>query len=229
VTGHPGDGVQLPLDLVWRPALERDAFLVTEGNAAAVAWIDRWPDWPGPVLVLEGPPGSGKTHLASVWQARSAAVTVEGPALDAAAVPRLLALAKPLVVEGADRAPEQPLLHLYNGLVEEGRHLLLTADRPPARWAVRLPDLASRLKALPVATIPPPDDAALRAVFVKLFADRRLSATPEMLDFLIARMERSFDAARHLVARIDAEALSRHRRITVALVREVLAASTPDP
>jgi chromosomal replication initiation ATPase DnaA len=223
VTLPERDVGQLPLDLVWRPAFERDAFLITPGNAAAVAWIDRWPDWPVPALALEGPPGSGKTHLASVWRAQSGADVLLGEDLDAAAVPRLLALARPLVVEAADRAPEEPLLHLFNGQVEAGRHLLLTADRPPARWAVALPDLASRLKALPVATIPPPDDEALRAVFAKLFADRRLGAVPEVLDFLITHGERSFDAARRIVARIDALSLARHRRVTVALVREVLA------
>jgi chromosomal replication initiation ATPase DnaA len=220
--------VQLPLDLGHRPALGRDAFLVTDSNAAAVAWIDRWPAWPMPALVLEGPPGAGKTHLSSVWRARADADLIDGPALDAAAVPRLLDAGRPLVVERADQADEQPLLHLYNGIAERRLSLLLTADRAPARWGTVLADLRSRLKALPVAPILAPDDRLIHAVLVKLFADRQLLIADEVVVFLAARMERSFEAARRLVAAIDAAALAAHRRVTVPLARDVLHALYPE-
>ena len=213
---------QLPLDLGHRPALDRDAFLVTGSNADAVGWIDRWPAWPMPALVLEGPPGAGKTHLASVWRARAEAGLVEGDALDAVQVPDLLEAGRPLVVERADRAAEQPLLHLYNACAERRLSLLLTAEGAPARWGTRLPDLSSRLKALPVASIGAPDDRLVHAVLIKLFADRQLIVADDVVDFLTARMERSFEAASRLVAAIDAASLAAQRRVSVPLARDVL-------
>ena len=224
----PGGTAQLTLDLGHRPALGRDAFLVTDSNAAAVGWIDRWPAWPMPALVLEGPAGAGTTHLAGVWRARAAADAIAGPALDAGAVPRLLEAGRSLVVERADRAAEEPLLHLYNGFAERRLSLLLTADRAPARWGTVLPDLGSRLKALPVAAILAPDDRLIHAILIKLFADRQLSIAEDVVDFLTARMERSFEAASRLVAAIDAAALAAHRRVTVPLARDVLRSVYPD-
>jgi len=219
---------QLPLDLGHRPALDRDAFLVTPSNAEAVGWIDRWPHWPMPALVLEGPPRAGKSHLAQVWRARAGAGLVEGPAIDAAAVPMLLDAGRPLVVEAAALAPEEPLLHLYNGIAERKLSLLLIADRAPARWGTRLADLSSRLKAVPVVSIAAPDDRLIHAVLVKLFADRQLLVADEVVEFLTARMERSFEAASRLVAAIDAASLAARRPVTVPLARDVLRTLYPD-
>ncbi len=214
---------QLPLDLGQRrPALDRDAFLVTAANAAAVAWIDRWPAWPAPALVLQGPPGSGKTHLAGVWCARAGAGIVAGGDLDAARVPALIEAGPTLVVETAEAAPEEPLLHLYNGIAERGGHLLLTATKPPSRWGIGLADLRSRLNALPVAEIAPPDDRLIRAVLVKLFADRQLAVTAELVEFVGLRIERSFAAAQRVVAALDAASLVAQRRITIHLAQQVL-------
>jgi chromosomal replication initiation ATPase DnaA len=219
---------QLPLDLGHRPALDRDAFLVTDSNQAAVAWIDRWPAWPMPALVLEGPRHAGKSHLANVWRARADAGVIEGRLVDAAVVPRLLEIGQPIVVEEADLAAEEPLLHLYNGFAERRLTLLLTADRPPARWGTKLPDLGSRLKALPVVTIAAPDDRLMHAVLIKLFADRQLVVADDVVDFLTARMERSFEAASRLVAAIDAASLAARRPVTVPLARDVLRAVYPE-
>jgi chromosomal replication initiation ATPase DnaA len=212
---------QLPLalDRGQRPALGRTDFLVGASNAAAVAWIDAWPGWPGAALVLAGPAGSGKTHLGCVWRSRNGAVSVAGEALTAELAGDLPAT---LVVEAADAAPERALLHLHNAVAERRGALLLIARTPPARWAVALPDLASRLAALPVASIEPPDDALIGAVLGKLFADRQLTVSPALTSYLVERMERSLEEANRLVAAIDAESLARRRPITAKLIREVL-------
>ena len=224
-------GRQQALDLAHRPALGMEDFLVAESNGEAVAWIDRWPHWPGPALVLYGPPACGKTHLAHVWQARSSAVVIDRGALAEAEPPGLLGGARCAVVEDADSglapAAERGLLHLYNVLGECRGHLLLTARRPPSRWGLAVPDLASRLSAALAVAVGPPDDALLGAVLVKLFADRQLRVGEDVIAALLARMERSFEGARRTVAALDRAALERRRRITAALVRDVLAAPEP--
>lgn len=216
---------QLALDVRHhRAALGREDFLVTAANAEAVEWLDRWPNWPGPALVVYGPAGSGKTHLAHVF-----AQTTGAPVLDAAALPEveplgLLAKHPALALDDADAAgDDEALLHIINAARETGHHLLLTASAPPARWAVRLPDLRSRLLAAPVAELHQPDDALMAALLVKLFTDRQLKVGEGVIAYLCRRMERSFAAARRLVAAVDARALASRRDVTVPLVREVLA------
>jgi chromosomal replication initiation ATPase DnaA len=215
---------QLPLDLPHRPALGRDDFLVASANEAAVAWLDRWPDWPAPALALAGPAGSGKTHLAQVFAARSGARLVAAERLGDMPVPDLLGAAKAAIVEQASRAPEEALLHLYNVLAERHGHLLLPAREPPARWGIALADLRSRLLAAPVASLQPPDDQLLAAVLVKLFADRQVTVGAEVLAYLVPRLERSFAAASAVVAALDRASFAAHRPVTVPLAREVLAA-----
>lgn len=218
---------QLPLDLGHRPALGREDFLVADCNAAAVAWIDRWPDWPGGGLAIHGPAGSGKSHLAEVWRGRSGAIRIAADELAAAEPPRLLGDVRACVIDGlydeGARLDERRLLHLYNVLRERGGHLLLAARRAPARWPIALPDLKSRLGALPAVEIGPPDDTLLAAVLVKLLADRQLAVGTEVVAYLAPRMERSFEAARRIVEALDREALAAQRRIALPLAREVLA------
>jgi len=146
---------QLPLDLEFRPALGRADFLVAPCNEAAVAWLDRWPQWPGPALVLYGPAGSGKSHLAEVWRARSGAVPIDPRAMTSAWVPHLLGTAKTAVVDEPDRADEEALLHLYNFLSERHGNLLLVAREPPSRWGIGLADLRPRLLGI---SIPKPTE-----------------------------------------------------------------------
>jgi chromosomal replication initiation ATPase DnaA len=202
-------------------------FLVADCNREAVAWIDRWPDWPGPALVVYGPAGCGKTHLARVWQGLSGAVAVTPEGLCGSEPRELLGEARGGVVEDVDRAlsgaGERALLHLYNVLAERRGHLLVTAERPPASLDLAVPDLASRLAAAPAAAIGAPDDALLAAVLIKLFADRQLAVAHDVIAYLLARMERSFEAAGRVVAAIDRTALAGRRGISVALVRQVLA------
>ena len=218
---------QFPLPFDHRPSLAGDDFLVSPCNGAAVAWIDRWPEWPGPALALAGAGASGKTHLASVFAARTDGRLIDRTQLTATPPAELADAATPLILDDVDRvagdaAGERALFHLLNYLAGQKGRLLLTGALPPARWKVALPDLASRLGALPVAEIGPPDDGLMAALLVKLFADRQLQVGADVIAFMVTRMERSFAAARALVADIDAYALESRRAITVPLVRAVL-------
>jgi len=213
---------QLPFEFGHRPAFGGADFLVAPSNQEAVAWLDRWPHWPGPALALVGPAGSGKTHLAHVFQARAGALLLAPASLDGASLPDLLGHARAAVLDDAEGAPEEPFLHLYNMLAERRGHLLVLARHAPARWAIALADLRSRLLAAPVASIAAPDDALLAALLVKLFADRQVTVSDEVVAYLVARIERSFAAAQAAVTALDRAALAGHRRITVPLVRTVL-------
>lgn len=213
---------QLILDLGHRPALEEADFLVAPCNRAAIQWLDRWPDWPAPALTLYGPAGCGKTHLARVFAQRSRAPIIEADRLATDAVPHRLGPARACVVDDADRAGAEPLLHLYNLIAERRGGMLMTAREPPARWPGLLPDLRSRLVAAPVVAVSVPDDALLAALMVKLFADRQLAVGEEVVLFLVRHMERSFEAARRLAADLDAAALRDRRGITIPLARTVL-------
>lgn len=211
---------QLAFDLDARPSLGREDFLIAPPNAAAVKWIDAWPAWPAPTLVLFGPAGSGKTHLTRVFMAASGAEEITGGigTRDAA---------RAYVIENADAvagdaAAEEALFHFYNDLKNGGGSALLTATRPVAQWRIELPDLASRLRAAPAAEIEAPDDTLLGALLVKMFADRQVRIDADVVAYAMPRMERSFQAARDLVRAADKLALERKRPITVPLIREVL-------
>lgn len=218
---------QFVFDLSLPPALGPQDFIVADSNREAADWIGRWPDWPGGALALYGAPGAGKSHLLRIWARHSEARQLTGDAL-AAADPAELAAAGAIAIDDADRvardaAGERALFHLYNLLKEAGGFLVLAAREPPARWPVALPDLASRLKAAPPIGLGEPDDVLLAQVLAKLFADRQLAVGPEIVQAMLARMERSFAEARRLVAEIDAASLAQGRSITLPLVRSILA------
>ncbi len=217
---------QFILDLGHRTAYGEADFLVAPCNETAVAWIDRWPAWPGPALALYGPAGCGKTHLAHVWQARAGASFIKREDLRTDSVPDLLGAASSVILDDAEGVEEEALLHLYNVVAERGGSLLLTATRAPAHWMVVLPDLRSRLLAAAAVPIAPPDDALLGGVLKKLFADRQLAVGEEVILFLLRQMERSFEAARRVVRELDEAALTEHRSITVPLARRIFGAGT---
>ncbi len=223
---------QLLLDLGHRTALGRDDFLISPSNADAATWIDRWPSWPEPGrgLALVGPEGSGKSHLAAVWRARSAAAHVVAPELSVDAVPSVLASAQHAVIERFDAGcDEQAVLHLYNTVAERRGSVLILSRRAPARLGLRLPDLASRLSTLPIASIGLPDESLLAGVLAKHFADRQVAVRDDVVAYMVARMERSFAAAERLARRLDEASLESRGAISTALVRRMLEEETGEP
>jgi len=217
---------QLTFDLALPPpTYAREDFVVAAGNREALAWLDRWPDWPATALSLSGPPGSGKTHLGRIWAARARASLVEGADLEGKSVPDLTALSAAsaaIVIERADRAPDRALFHLYNLMRERRGHLLLISETPPARWRIALPDLASRLRAAPAVAVSPPDDELLGSIILKQLADRQLHAGAGVVHYLVSHMERSGEAARRVVAALDRRALAERREIDRRLAADVL-------
>jgi len=212
---------QLPFDLPYRPALGRADFIVSDCNAAALGWIERWPAWPARALVLHGPPGCGKTHLAELWRRRSGAALIAGQELGDRD-PTALAASIAVAVDDADKAPERALLHLYNCCIEAAASLLVVARAAPGAWPIALPDLASRLRAAPATAIALPDDALLAAVLVKHFRDRQVRVAPSVIAYLVPRMERSFAGTAALAHRLDRLALGAGGPITLKLARLAL-------
>ena len=216
---------QLTLDLPHRTALGAEDFLVSDCNLAAVRLIDAWPAWPDQVQLLIGPPASGKTHLARVWQALSGAQSLDPTNLAMGFIDRLDE-GTPLVVEDADRGAydEKALFHLLNLAREKRLFVLLTARGAPSRWGLTLPDLLSRLNAVPAVEIGAPDEALLRTVMLKHFTVRLLDIDPKVLEFLALHIDRSLAAAAAAVAAVDRAALAKGRKISRQLVIEALAA-----
>lgn len=214
---------QLALALEHAESFARDDFLEGPSNQTALALIESWPDWPDRVVALVGSEGTGKSHLASIWAAQAGARFLSGRALDVAELPGAFATGA-LVVEdlGADGLDERALFHLLNLAREERASVLLTARTPPVSWPLGIRDLASRLRAVATVTLEPPDDALLRAVIVKLCADRQIIPDDALVSYLAARIERSFAAARRAVATIDQEALRQKRPVSRALAAEIL-------
>lgn len=214
---------QLPLTMPHEASMSREDFLVGEGNREAAAFIDAWPDWPASVVLLIGPPGSGKTHLVNIWAEMSRAAVIDAVEL-AAADPTALVGTGAVAIEDADEAglDEQALFHLLNAARGRGASVLITCHAIPAAWGLTLPDLLSRLRAAQPAFLGPPDDELLTKVMVKLLADRQLTVDAGVLDYILVRMERSFAAACALVDALDRESLARGRRITKAIAAEVL-------
>jgi chromosomal replication initiation ATPase DnaA len=214
---------QLTLALQHTESFAREDFLSGPSNAAALALIDCWPQWPNRAIVLTGPEGSGKSHLAAIWSDVAGARLVAARSLDQAKVPAALATGA-LVIEDvtAGAFDERALFHVLNLAGEQDAFLLLTARTPPAAWKVAIRDLDSRLKALPIVSLTPPDDTLLRAVLVKLFADRQIAVEEALISFIATRIERSFAAARAVVGRLDGEAMRRKRALTRTLAAELL-------
>jgi chromosomal replication initiation ATPase DnaA len=214
---------QLPLALGFSERFGREDFLAGPSNAAALALVERWPDWPAPVVALVGPEGSGKSHLAAIWAKTAGARSIASHAVASASVPTALATGALVIEDLRDGAcDDAALFHLLNLAREQGDFVLITARTAPGGWTIRLRDLASRLRALPIVALAPPDDALLRAVLVKLFADRQLGVDEGLIGYLATRIERSFAAARAVVAELDREAMRQRREVNKAFAAELL-------
>ncbi|MDE3239999.1 MAG: chromosomal replication initiator DnaA [Paracoccaceae bacterium] len=216
----------LPLPRARAEALSRDDFFETPANATALAAVEGWQDWPEGKLVLIGPGGAGKSHLARIWAHEAGAALLSGHDIAAADLPALAAIGAVALDEthhvAGNPAAETALFHLHNMMTAARGLLLLTGSDAPNRWPVALPDLASRLQAIPVARLEPPDDSLIAAVLVKLFTDRQLSVPPAVIAYLTPRLPRSLAEVSRTVAAIDMRALEERREITRALAAEVL-------
>lgn len=214
---------QLALALPHAESLTRDNFLEGSGNAAGLALIDAWPEWPSRTMFVVGPDGSGKSHLAAIWAERSGARSLSANALEASAVPGALATGA-LVLEDLTAAglDERALFHLLNLARQDEAFVLITARDAPVALPIALPDLRSRLRAVPVVTLLPPDDQLFRALIVKLAADRQLAIDETVVSYLATRIERSYAAARETIALLDNESLRLGRPVTRALAAELL-------
>lgn len=222
---------QLRFDLPFRPALGRGDFYISQANVLALRMVDSAQLWTGGKLILTGPAGSGKTHLAHVWSMETGATIIAAHDLPGADIPALAD--GPVCVEDvatiANRKDaEQALFHLHNMVLAQGHRMLLTAETPPAQWDLSLPDLASRMTGTLTAQLDHPDDDLLAAVMAKLFADRQIVPAPDVLTYLVRHMPRSFDMAQQVVDALDQSALGRPRGVNRILARHVLSTLLDD-
>ena len=214
---------QLPLKLALEPAAGREAFFVSDSNRAAFGALERWRDWPRGALILLGPPGSGKTHLLSVWRAATGAYSCDAEALGERDIAAALASPALAIDNAGPGLDERALFHLLNAAGEAGAPALIAARESPSAWRTRLPDLDTRLRAIPTVALGlTPDDALLRAVIDKQIADRGLKADPALLDYVLIRMERSYAAARDLARAIDEATLAAGKPLSLKILRQAL-------
>lgn len=218
---------QLSFDLPARTALGREDFFVAPSNAMAIALLDGWTMWPGGKLIITGPEGSGKTHLAHVWAGATRARIVPATAVTEDAIPQLCN--GPLVLEDVqstakDIEQQKRLFHLHNLILAEQNPLLITGVGAPSHWRFSLPDLQSRLEGTQNAQLDPPDDALLAAILAKLFNDRGILPKPDVIPYLIGRMDRSFAAARTIVEHLDHVAMTEKKNLSRQFVARVLSA-----
>lgn len=216
--------LQFPFEFQTSPFFLREDFVISEANSQAFSYISQWPDWGehrfSRLLYLHGPRGAGKTHLSYIWQQQSQAVFIAGS--PSYKYDRGCCYILENIEEVISKQKEEGVLHLINNIVENNSFLLITSQFSPAQLPLQLPDLSSRIRALPVVGLSAPDDALLHAVLVKHFSDRQLRIEPEVAAYLLARIERSFISVASIADHLDKKALAEKRNITIPLVREAL-------
>jgi len=218
---------QIPLDLGFRPAMGREDFLLSDCNQEAIAWVDKWPDWPFFSLMIYGSSACGKTHLTQVWQEKSQARVFNRDMLLSPDLEDEIPSSKAVIIDDLEaylgnRDTEEALFHLYNMLKEQQGYLFLTTSQKQADMKFIIADLSSRIKSVPSVGIGAPDDILLAAVLVKMFSDRQVKVTHDVVMFVVSRMERSMENARKIVEAVDEVSLSRKRPVTIPLVKGVL-------
>ena len=217
--------VQLTFDLGDDVSLNRDDFIVSNSNKDAVAWIDNWPNWPVnvPGLNIFGAPSSGKSHLANIWRLKSNALSIDEPSLDVIDVRDLLEDHKNILIDNFDNSwKEEPLLHLYNLIQEIGGSFILISQQPVSQMDIKLRDLASRVSTMSTVELKLPDDEIIKGVMGKLFKDRQINVSNDVVNYLCKRMERSFKEVGRLVDRLDKISLSEKNTISLSLARRIL-------
>ena len=221
---------QLPFNLPVTPDYTRDGFVVADSNAVAVAMVNAWRDWGAGKLVLSGPAGAGKTHLTHIWAQDADAQIVDATTLDPDTVEALAQTAVavenvPAIAQAEE--PQAALFHLHNMLRANNLPLLMTGEGTPNHWNMGLPDLQSRIDAAGHAALSLPNDALLAAVLEKHFTDRQLTPRPDVIPYLLPRMERSYLAAYQIVAALDAQSLSERKPVTRRMAATLLDNPTP--
>lgn len=217
--------VQLTFDLGDDVSLNRDDFIVSESNKDAIAWIDSWPNWPVnvPGLNIFGAPLSGKSHLANIWRSKSNALSIENPSFDIIGVRELLVDHKNILIDNFDNSwKEEPLLHLYNLVQEIGGSFIIISEQPVSQMDIKLRDLASRVSTMSTVELKLPDDEIIKGVMRKLFKDRQINVSNDVVNYLCRRMERSFKEVGRLVDRLDKISLSEKNTINLSLARRIL-------
>ena len=205
-----------------KPHMRRSDFMESASNRDALGWVESWPEWGAPAIVIWGKPGSGKTHLSHIWAEKSSAAAID-PRLAEQDLMRIVLAQKNLILDAADQFGNDRLLfHILNAVKDRGGSLLMLAEKPASAWRTALPDLSSRLLALPQIEIFPPDDEMLKILMTKLFADRQLSVDAAVVDYAVRRLQRSYAAVRAFVDATDRFSLEVRRNITVSLVRQII-------
>ena len=211
------------LNFNFRPAIGGQDFQVTLSNKQAFQWLDLWPDWGVPAIIIYGATGCGKSHLVNLFSVKSGGLLVTPALIRKMGISKILEEVNICILDDAEMGfEEEALLHLYNGLMSSGGQILMTAKKPPSQWGLSLLDLESRLNSIPCVKIGLPDDRLLEAVFAKHFSDRQLLVGSDVVAYLIPRIERSLSMAQKIVDKIDKLSLSSGRKVTLPLVRQIL-------
>lgn len=190
--------IALPLD--WPDPTAADIIL-SDANAHVARHFERWTTWPVMATLLTGPRKSGRSRFAAQFALRTGG--------------RLF--------DNAEAQPEEALFHAWNNAQERRRPLVIVADRQPPDWAIQLPDLASRIAATPAVEIGNPDDALIARLIEDQLGRRGLAVAPDLLAFLLARLERDYVAVHRVIDALDQEAFSRRTRLSIPLARTALA------
>lgn len=216
---RPEMRTQLPFDFPIDAIYRSEDYIQFPENRVLFESLMAWPEKRDHALLLVGPSGSGKSHLAHIWRER-----VGGRCLNAGDSIGDLVAGNHVLIEDIDQLQdaEDWLFHLLNWAKEAGCHVLLTAQLGPGRLPIALDDLASRLKALQTLVIAPPTDGQLATVLQKLLSDRQVIVAPRVIEYILPRMQRSMAAVRWMAAALDQTALQEKRAITIDLARAIL-------